>query len=104
MLCVWYIYSPVARQSTERGDEESDRVNRWFIGWGIGGIVVAIAAALLVAIIALCRRIVGQADDITRALDGARENTADLFAVTRTNAAVDRITGGLRRARELGTR
>ena len=75
-------------------------MNRWVIGWGIGALVVAIAASLLLAIIALCRRIVRQADDITRALDGARENTDALFELTRTNAAVGSIARDLRAVRE----
>jgi hypothetical protein len=75
-------------------------MNRWVIGWGIGALVVAIAASLLLAIIALCRRIVGQAEDITRALDGARENSNALFELTRTNAAVGSITRDLRAVRE----
>ncbi len=75
----------------------------WYIGWAIGLVVVLIAAALLIAIIALGRRIAGQADDITRALDGARENTAPLFEVTRTNLALDQITRGLARLRGGGS-
>lgn len=75
-------------------------MNRWVVGWGIGTLVVLIAASLLVAIIALCRRIVGQAEDITRSLDASREQTAALFAVTRTNAAVGSITADLRAVRE----
>jgi len=75
-------------------------VNRWVIGWSIGGLVVAIAASLLLAIIALCRRIVGQAEDITRALDAARENTDALFGLMRTNAAVGSIADDLETVRE----
>jgi len=71
----------------------------WWIGAAVGLVVVLIAAALLLAIIALGRRIVRQADDITRALDGARDHTAALFDVTRTNLAIDRITRGLRTLR-----
>ncbi|MBA3408469.1 MAG: hypothetical protein H0U06_10540 [Solirubrobacterales bacterium] len=75
-------------------------MKRWVIGWGIGTLVVVIAASLLIAIIALCKRIVRQADDITSALDEARENTTALFAVARTNAAVGSITADLRAVRE----
>ena len=45
--------------------------------------------------IALGRRIVRQADDITAALDGARQNTLPLYEVKRTNLALDRVTRGL---------
>jgi hypothetical protein len=75
-------------------------VSRWVLGWSVGGVVVAIAASLLVTIIAFCRRIVGQAEDITKALDGARERTNVLFGLSSTNAAVASITSDLRAVRE----
>lgn len=67
----------------------------WWIGWGAGLVVVLLAAALLLAVIGLGRRVAQQADDITKALDGARENTSPLFEVARTNHAIDRIRRGL---------
>jgi hypothetical protein len=72
----------------------------WVVGWAAGGVVVVVAAALLLAIIGLGRRIVGQAEAIVAALDGARENTTPLFDVTRTNLAVDRISRRLGDVRE----
>jgi hypothetical protein len=75
-------------------------VRRWQLGWGVGALVVTIAATLLVTIIALCRRIVSQAEDITRALDGAREKTNSLFAIADANRALGRITSDLRAVRE----
>lgn len=74
----------------------------WYVGWGIGVAVVLVAALLLVAVIALGRRIATQAGEITDALDGTRENTTPLFEVTRTNLALDRITRYLRIVREGG--
>ena len=71
----------------------------WWIGWAVALVVVLIAATLLLTIIALGRRIVRQADDITAAIDGARENTTPLFDVSGTNSAIDRITRGLRAVR-----
>ena len=71
----------------------------WWVGWALGLVVVLLAAALLLLVIGLARRLVGQADDITTALDGARENTKPLFEVTRANLAIDRITGNLRSVR-----
>ncbi len=76
------------------------RLSRWVIGWSIGAGVVGLAASLLVTIIALCRRIVGQAEDITQALDGAREQTNVLFGLSTTNAAVGSIAADLRTVRE----
>ena len=71
----------------------------WYVGWAIGVVVVLIAAVLLLTIIALGRRITGQAVAITEALDGARANTDGLWAVRTTNSAIDRITRGLATAR-----
>lgn len=71
----------------------------WIIGWAIAAAVIVIAAALLIVIIALGGRITKQAEAITAALDGARANTDAMYAVTRTNLAIDRITRGLRAVR-----
>ena len=71
----------------------------WWIGWAVALVVILIAATLLLTIIALGRRIVRQAGEITAAIDGGRENTTPLFDVTRTNSAIDRITRGLRAVR-----
>ena len=71
----------------------------WIVGWVGGVVVVALVAVLVLTITAVAHRITSQAEDITRALDGARANTEPLFAVTRTNSAIDRITRGLRIAR-----
>ena len=75
-------------------------MNGWKVGWGISGLVVAIAASLLVTIIGLCRRIVGQAEDITRALDGARVQSDALFSLSSTNDAIGSIAADLRTVRE----
>lgn len=71
----------------------------WYIGWVVGVAVVLVAAVLLLAIIALGRRIARQAQDITQALDGARANTDALYDVARTNHALDRTARGLRTVR-----
>jgi hypothetical protein len=74
----------------------------WYVGWVVGVVVILIAALLLLAIIALGRRIAKQADEITGLLDDARENTAPLYDVRRTNLAIDQITRGLRTVRTGG--
>jgi 4-amino-4-deoxy-L-arabinose transferase-like glycosyltransferase len=68
----------------------------WWIGWGVALVVILLAAALLLLVVWLARNVVRQADDITSAIDGARENTTALFDVTRTNLAIDTITRDLR--------
>lgn len=72
----------------------------WIVGWSVGALVVVIAAALLLIIIGLGLRIVGQAKDITHSLDSARQRTSPMFELSRTNLAIDRMTRGLSRARE----
>lgn len=72
----------------------------WIVGWSVGALVVVIAAVLLLMIIGLGRRIAGQAKDITRSLDSARERTSPMFELSKTNLAVDRATRGLARTRE----
>lgn len=72
---------------------------RWKLAWTLGGVVVAIAAGLLITIIALARRIVGQAGDIEDAVAAARRNTAPLFDLTAVNLNLDRIGRELRAMR-----
>ena len=72
----------------------------WVIGSILGAVVVALAAGLLITIILLGRRIVGQAGAIVEALDGAQVNTAPLYDVAGTNHALVRIVRDLRTVRE----
>ena len=72
----------------------------WYVGWVIAAVVVLIAATLLLAIIFLGRRVTRQADDITTALDGARDNTDPLWDVKQININLDRVNRGLVAARK----
>lgn len=72
----------------------------WVIGSVLGVVVVALVAELLIAIILLARRIVGQAGAIVEALDGAQANTAALYDVANTNHALVRIVRDLGSVRE----
>ncbi len=78
----------------------SGRSSAWTIGWLGGTAVVVVAGGLLVTNILVGRRITRQAGDITDALDRARESTDALFALTDTAASLERVTRGLRAARE----
>ena len=69
----------------------------WIVGYAVAGAVVLIAASLLIAINLLARRIVTQAAEITRALDGAMRNTEPLFDVAMVNHALESITRGLKK-------
>ena len=70
----------------------------WVIGWTAGGAAVAVAAALLIDINLRARRIAAQAREVAEGLERARANTARLFDVRSTNAALERtaraLTGG----------
>jgi hypothetical protein len=66
----------------------------------IAAAVVVIAATLLLAIIFLGRRVARQADEITAALDGTRQNTDPLWGVKQININIDRINRGLAAARK----
>jgi hypothetical protein len=69
----------------------------WILGYAVAGVVVLIAASLLIAINLLARRIVTQAAEVTRALDGAMRNTEPLFDVAMMNHALESVTRGLKR-------
>jgi hypothetical protein len=75
----------------------------WIFGWVVGAVVVLIAAVLLLAIIGLGRRVVRQADAITAALDGTRQNTDPLWALKDMNVNLSRVVRGLTLAREAVT-
>jgi hypothetical protein len=72
----------------------------WIAGSVAGAVAVVVAAALVLTVIALARRIVVQARDIEAALVAARDNTAPLFDIAMMNHALESITRGVRRARE----
>lgn len=72
----------------------------WKLGWSLGGVVVLVAAGLLLLIIGLARRIAGQAGEIEDAIDAARENTAPLFDIPAINLSLDQIARRLHAMRE----
>lgn len=71
----------------------------WFIGYAVGIGVVAIVVLLLVVLITQAKRIATKAESIVGALEAARENTAPLWEVQRTNQTIRRITDGAGAAR-----
>jgi hypothetical protein len=71
----------------------------WVLGWALGGLVVLVAAGLLLELIARGRRITRQAREIESAIDGARAHTDALYELTRSNAALERAVSALRDAR-----
>src|SRR5215210_6684676 len=68
----------------------------WVIGYAVGVGGVLVAAALLLTIIFLARRIVRQEAEIALALDGAMRNTKHLFDLGMVNHTIDSLTRGLK--------
>ena len=68
----------------------------WILGFAVGGGVVLIAAALLIAINVLASRIVRQTAEITLALDGAMRNTDPLFDLGMVNHSLESLTRGVK--------
>lgn len=64
----------------------------WTIGWAIGAVVVLLVAILILSIVALARRIDGEAQGLVTDLDSIARKTQGLHDVGRTNVAVRTIT------------
>ena len=71
----------------------------WILGFAVAGVVVLVAATLLITIILLARRIANQAAAITLALDGAMRNTNPLFDLASMNHALESISRGVAKLR-----
>ncbi|TQN42574.1 hypothetical protein FHU33_1978 [Blastococcus colisei] len=84
------LVTPGAAAPTVRSALSSASV-RWKLGWCAGGAVVVVSAGLLLTIIGYARRIARQADEITAALEGTRQNTAPLFDLVGVNRHLERI-------------
>lgn len=72
----------------------------WVIGYVIATLVVLLVATLLLVAIALVRKIVGQAAEITTALEGARDHTAPLVALAEANSKLEQTVLALALLRE----
>jgi hypothetical protein len=68
----------------------------WLLGWALGGIVVLVAAGLLLELIRQGRRITRQARDIEAALLAAQRQTDVVFELMRTNGTLQRMRRALR--------
>ena len=71
----------------------------WVAGSVAGALAVVVAAALVLTVIALARRIVVQAREIETALMGAHRNTESLFDIAMMNHALESNTRGVKEAR-----
>lgn len=72
----------------------------WWVGYGIGALVVLIVVAVVIAIIVTARRIADVAEDGTRSLIEARDRTEVLWQVATTNVVANDLLQGATKARE----
>jgi hypothetical protein len=70
----------------------------WYVGMALGVIVILVAAAIVVTIVALARRIAGQAATAVAGVERVRAQTDALEGIARINDSGVRI---LRSARAL---
>jgi ATP/ADP translocase len=75
-------------------------MNAWVVGWLIGAVVVALVVLLLGLMIRGAARAAGKAEDILAALEQARDNTAGLWQVSKTNRVATRIIDAATATRE----
>lgn len=71
----------------------------WWVGIGIGVLIVAVVALLVVALIVLAERIARQARRAAAALDAAEVNTRGLWDVAAVNREALAVLEGTVRAR-----
>ena len=73
----------------------------WLVGLVLGVIVIAVAAAILIVIVALAKRIADQAKTAEEAVEVVREQTAELGGVARINDSGVRILHAARSLRKV---
>ena len=73
----------------------------WWTGLVLGIVVIAVAAVIVIAIIALSRRIAGQARGAVQGVEAVRAQTSELGGVGRINDSGVRILHSARALRKV---
>jgi hypothetical protein len=73
----------------------------WYIGMALGIVVILVAAAIVITIIALARRISIQARTSVAGVDTVREQTSELPNIARINDSGVRILHSARALRKV---
>ena len=73
----------------------------WYVGMALGIVVILIAAAIVITIVLLARRIAGQARVAVPALETVREQTTELNNISRINDSGVRILHSARALRKV---
>jgi hypothetical protein len=72
----------------------------WYIGLGLGGVVVIVAVIIVVTILVLAKRIAEQAKTANEAVDVIKDQTDELDGVARINDSGMRILHSARALRK----
>ena len=72
----------------------------WVVGIVLGVVVIAVAAAILITIVALARRIAGQAEIAQQAVATVKAQTAELGGIARINDSGVRVLHAARALRK----
>jgi hypothetical protein len=73
----------------------------WYIGLVLGSVVVAVAAAIMITIVLLARRIAAQTRAAVGGVDPVREQTTQLAGIARINDSGVRILHSARALRKV---
>jgi len=73
----------------------------WVVGLVLGVVVIAVAAAILITIVALAKRIAAQAATAEGAVETVRAQTAELDGVARINDSGVRVLHAARALRKV---
>ncbi len=74
---------------------------RWLVGLGLGVVVIAVAALIVINIVLYANRIAKQADTAVGAVGVVRDQTAELGGVARINDSGVRILHAARALRKV---
>ena len=73
----------------------------WWVGLALGVVVIAVAAAIVIAIVSLARRIAGQARGAVEGVEVVRAQTDELAGIAQINDSGVRILHSARALRKV---
>jgi hypothetical protein len=73
----------------------------WYVGMALGIVVILVAAAIVITIVVLARRIAGQAQTAVAGVEQVRAQTSELGGIARINDSGIRILHSARALRKV---
>jgi len=73
----------------------------WYVGMALGIVVILVAAAIVITIVLLARRIAGQARTAVAGVEQVRAQTSELSGIARINDSGVRILHSARALRKV---